>query len=474
MNLKQVYIKNFGCKVNLTDAHQLAAEFTAQGYPITTEPSQAGIIVLNSCSVTHKAEQDARYHLRKFHKLNPEALKVITGCYAQIDSHSLAQLPEVHYVIPNQDKSQLVRFIHTKVRRNETLNPSIAQPSSKTIPGTQLIKHNRQSHFKSALNNFGSPSSRQTRAFIKIQDGCNDFCSYCQIPLARGQSQSVPPHKVLKQIHTLAAADFKEIVITGIHLGEWGEDLPGSPKFTDLLSQIFRMAGGTFRLRLSSLEPSEFKPELAELLHTHKTRMCAHFHFPLQSGSARILQLMRRRYTPEQYLLATHRARKALGADAHISADVMVGFPGETHEDFQQTVDLIKQARLSSIHVFPYSKRPNTSALRLPDHLSHDTIQTRARTLRQLNNQLIQAYTAKFINTQLEILWESTYDHQGRIVGKSSEYLKVCAAPTTVTPGTMTLSTAMGLTDIRTLYTKHHLLLQPNSASPSHEPTKPL
>lgn len=456
MDQKQVYLKNFGCKVNLADTQHLAYEFEDSGYQLTGEPAEAHVIVMNSCSVTHKAEQDARYHLRKYHRLNPAALKVITGCYAQIDSYRLAGLPEVDYVIANQNKSQLVEFIQTWTSQPPAARTSNTPAERKIIPGSTLVRNNRQAHFKSSLNYFGQQTSTQTRAFLKIQDGCNDFCSYCQIPRARGQSLSTPAEAILEQIKMLIAAGTKELVLTGIHLGEWGKDLPGSGSFTELLTQILNLTKPWFRLRLSSLEPSECTPQLAEVLHHHHRRLCAHLHLPLQSGSARILKLMRRRYSPDEYLRSVSLARQALGPKVHLSADVMVGFPGETEEDFQQTIDLIRSADLASLHVFPYSKRPNTSALKLPDHVPPNVIQARARTLRELSDHRLEAFIHPFINTKLQVLWEAKYDRYGRILGKSSEYLKVCAAPESVTPGSITQSTAIGRVGAHTLFTKDH------------------
>lgn len=452
MNPKRVYIKNLGCKVNLTDAHRLAYEFQNLGYQVVDAEADPDVVVINSCSVTQKAEQDARYFARRFRRSYPGALIVVTGCYAQIDSHELAQMDEVSYVVPNEQKGRLAAFVHAKVSA-----PQLASTSeSKIISGSRLVRQNRGGHFKSSLAYFGRQVSSQTRAFLKIQDGCNDFCSYCQIPYARGQSKSVEERKILHEIQRLAKADIKEIVLTGIHLGEWGEDLPGSPTITDLLQQIFEITPNHFRLRLSSLEPSEFQLPLADLLAKHKERVCRHFHFPLQSGSDRILKLMRRRYSSQEYLATTQRAREALGDDIHISADVMVGFPGETEEDFKATMDLMKACRLSSWHIFPYSKRPNTQALRLSGHVPSQIIRQRSQILRKLSSACEQEYARQFVGTSLEVLWESSRDASGRLMGKSSEYLRVCAPPESASPGTITRSLVAGFAGMGVLYAQQH------------------
>lgn len=459
MDQKQVYIKNFGCKVNLADAHRLAYEFEGLGYQLAQSPSDAHVMILNSCSVTQRAEKDARYFLRKFHRQNPTALKVVTGCYAQINSYDLANLKEVDYVVSNQDKPKLAQFIDSQYKSpSDSAGTETKHPSSKVMTGSELIPAEKWQHFKSSAHHFGPQSSTKTRAFIKIQDGCNDFCSYCQIPFARGASRSVPRDQILDQIGQLRDSQTKEVVITGIHLGEWGKDLPGSYGFVDLLKQIIEISKGSCRIRLSSLEPSEFKEPLAEFIRSHKTHFCAHMHFPLQSGSQRILKLMRRRYTPEQYQNTVELAREALGEHMHISADVMVGFPSETQEDFQQTLDLIDHAQLNSLHVFSYSKRTHTTAAKMSDHLPPEIIKQRSQVLRTLSDQQLCAYTRQFLGSSLQVLWESQYDRSGRILGKSSEYLKVCAPAHEVKPNTITISKAAGLVGSHLLYACKHSL----------------
>ncbi|MCY4380985.1 MAG: tRNA (N(6)-L-threonylcarbamoyladenosine(37)-C(2))-methylthiotransferase MtaB, partial [Proteobacteria bacterium] len=420
MQQKQFYIKHFGCKVNLSDSHSLAHELTALGYGSADSPDQADVIILNTCSVTHQAEKDARYILRKFHRLNPKAVKLVTGCYGQTDSLSLAEMVEVDYVIPNEYKHKIASFIHSL--GDDQKKPT--KIADKRLPDTSFVRGGRLGHFKSSLAYFGHQVSSQTRAFLKIQDGCNDFCTYCQIPYARGASRSVAAQDILHEIDCLKDKGVREIVLTGIHLGEWGKDLEGQPSFVGLLEKILLKAPGCFRVRLSSLEPSEFSQPLADLLSSYSDYVCHHLHFPLQSGSDHILKLMGRRYNKEEYFETVSRARSALGPKAHLSCDVMVGFPGETEQNFHDTIDFLRVTGLVSWHVFSYSPRPNTAAARFSGHLSRTVIQSRSKILRNLSAHRLQEFSSKFFGQSLQILWEGKRDKWGRILGKSSEYLR--------------------------------------------------
>ena len=422
---KKVFIKNLGCKVNLADGHGLAYEFKTQGYELTQNPKEAHITVLNTCSVTQNAEKEARYLLRKYSNENPaDSLRVVTGCYAQIHSGGLLEMPEVSYVVPNESKGELVSLVHR-------ITKDFHAPTTTKFPHHLTpVKDNKQGHFKSATAFFAPHFSEKSRAFLKIQDGCNDFCTYCQIPFARGASRSVPPHKIIQEVERLLRQNISEIILTGIHIGEWGRDLPQTPTIVSLLESISKRLTDHLpaRLRLSSLEPSEFRPPLARWIKAQQNLICRHLHFPMQSGSARILKLMGRKYTAEQYRHTLEKAREAFQPySAHLSADVMVGFPGETDDDFKQTVDLIEACRLTSLHVFPYSARPRTRALRLPDHLPPEIIRDRSKILRQLSERHLQDFYRSSIGQEAEVLWENKYDQEGRPLGKTSHYLTVCA-----------------------------------------------
>lgn len=435
---KKVFIKNLGCKVNLADGHGLAYEFQSMGYGITEDPRQAHITVLNTCSVTHKAEKEVRYLLRRYNAENPHGMRVVTGCYAQIDSHTLLQMPEVSYVIPNEVKGELVSLIHKSFHRK---HPADSPFQGKFPRHICSVQSNRQAQFKSATAFFAPHLSDRTRAFLKIQDGCNDFCAYCQIPYARGSSRSIPSGAVAGEVKRLLESGVAEIVLTGIHIGEWGKDLTTRPSIVSLLQIITPLlATHSARLRLSSLEPSEFRQPLAKWMTDHHQLICHHLHFPLQSGSQRILKRMGRRYTPQEYCDALQRARQAFAPSSpHLSADVMVGFPGESEKDFEATYDLIQTCQLNSLHVFPYSKRPHTRALKFDDHLPGHIIRQRSKVLRELSERRLQDFYRGSIGQICEVLWENKCDDQGRRLGKTSHYLTVCA-PQGYDPGAGSLS----------------------------------
>lgn len=428
---ESVYIKTLGCKVNTFDSQALANQLQSAGYAIVDNQNLADISIINSCSVTANAEKEARYLLRKYKRDNPNGKRIITGCYAQIDSASLAEMNEVDFVVPNEAKERLVDIFREE-RQRSTWDQN---PKSKLPSFVKAVKDNRQSHFKSSLTLFGKALSSQTRAFIKIQDGCNGFCSYCQIPYARGASRSVAPARVLEEIREVSKSGISEVVFTGIHIGDYGEDLKEQKvgeiaSFCELLDKILDEKLIP-RIRISSLEPAEFTEDLAALMEKHKDVFCDHFHFPLQSGSTSVLKRMNRKYSPQVYAASVERARRVF-KDPFIGADVIPGFPGETPEEFHETVEFIKKCELSQLHVFPYSKRPNTAAARMPSHIAPEIVKERASSLRQLSSQLTADYYKNQIGKSVSVVWESSKDEEGRPLGKSTNYLNA-ALPTSYT-----------------------------------------
>lgn len=432
-----VFIKTLGCKVNTYDSHALENQFKSCGYQVVDEASLAAVTVINTCSVTENAAKEARYYLRKFKKANPESLRVVTGCYAQIDSSSLAELDEVDFIVPNEAKELLVSLVDEGRKRPDRMKGL----STKIPDGLASVKDNRQSHFKSSLTLFDHATSEQTRAFIKIQDGCNGFCSYCQIPYARGASRSVDPELVLREVKRLVSEGTKEIVIAGIHIGDYGEDLSiySGSKSAPIISLLMRLTeiSGLQRIRISSLEPAEFTPELGQLMADFRTIFCDHFHFPLQSGSDRILKLMNRKYDTARYRDSIELARKNF-PNAYIGCDIIPGFPGETDSDFNDTLNFIESLNLTSLHVFPYSKRPNTAALRMPNHLPQAVIKERAKILRDWSHKSSKSFYSHYLGKTAEVLWENDLDKDGRRLGKTTNYLNIaCPLSVSVGPGTI-------------------------------------
>lgn len=421
--MASVYIKTLGCKVNTYDTHALENQFKAMGYQLADHPRDAAISILNTCSVTHNADKEARYFLRRFRRENPNSLIVATGCYAQTDSQQLLDMSEVDLVFPNEVKDQMVQQTHFAFLQKQQ-GISIVH---KLPPGVKAVKENKQGHFKTSLNMLHADSN-QTRAFLKIQDGCNGFCSYCLIPYARGASRSVAADQVKAEVRRLIDLGVKELVFTGIHIGDYGLDLEKerSATLVGLIRDLLEWPD-MVRIRISSLEPRELSEELLQVLSQRPELFCDHFHLPLQSGSDRILKLMRRTYTSQQYAEKLAMARDYF-PEAMFGADVIPGFPSETEEEFAGSLDFIQKVGLHYIHAFPYSKRPNTAAARMPGHLEAHVIKQRTDRLRQLSDELRVKFLTRFLGRTVEVLWEKRNDEQGRTIGYSSNYLEVCAA----------------------------------------------
>lgn len=441
----KVYIKTLGCKVNTYDSKALENQFIKKGYQVVKDPKLASLQVINSCSVTYSAERETRYILRRYKRQNPKSRRVVTGCYAQIDSENLMKLDEVDLVVPNEMKTSLVDIVAGK---------DWTALNQKFPDNLKPVRNNRQSHFKSTLTLFDRAFSDRTRAFLKIQDGCNGFCSYCQIPYARGTSVSVPKDLILEEVARLVSQGVPEVVITGIHVGDYGRDIyPKGSKdakyaFVEMLRSIFSIKG-LKRLRISSLEPSEVSDEMLKLLHDHKEIFCDHFHLPLQSGSDSVLRRMNRTYTSSEYIDNINAIRSYF-PDAHLSADVLVGFPAETQEDFKKTKLIIDQANLNSLHVFPYSSRPNTAAEKFADHVSSLEKKTRVRELLRISEERTKVFATKFLGNKVDVLWENHLDDQGRRKGKTKNYIEVVGSGENK-PATITSVRIKGFVDHKTL-----------------------
>ncbi|MDD9951614.1 MAG: tRNA (N(6)-L-threonylcarbamoyladenosine(37)-C(2))-methylthiotransferase MtaB [Zetaproteobacteria bacterium] len=437
-NTKKVFVKTLGCKVNTFDSQAIANQLHQAGYTLTESHLTADVHIINTCSVTATAEKEARYLLRRYRRENPAGLNVVTGCYAQIQSANLEKMREVDFVVPNEAKTLIEPLVKNVIHARETG----VELKQKLPEGLKAVADNRQGHFKVSHTLFDTPQVNRARAFLKIQDGCNGFCAYCQIPYARGASTSVAPEQALAEVKKIAAQT-AEIVLTGIHLGDYGEDLADKVNFASFVRRIFEETKLP-RLRISSLEPSEVSAELLEVLHEHADRFCDHFHLPLQSGCGETLKRMRRVYTTEEYANTLKRIRTFFPY-AQISADIIPGFPGESQEAHQRSVDFIKQQQIADLHVFPYSKRPNTAAVKMPEHLSPEIIRTRAAELRGLATELWSNYAQNFYSLELPVLWERS--HKGRWVGKTTNYLPVVAPEnrTDLATGQITLAKIIGL-----------------------------
>lgn len=387
MSSNTFHIANFGCRASQSEGAAIQDELIDAGAVASKSPYDSNVVVVNSCTVTEEADRDVRLTIRRVAARNPDARIIVTGCYAQRAPEELAALPHVQYVVGNSHKP-LVGRLALDILEN---NAGRAEIFCSDIFLEQDLKP--RSH---------SGSGGRTRAIVKVQDGCDANCSFCIIPTVRGRSRSMSAAVVLAEVRGLVERGYKEIILSGIHLGTYGRDLD---ERTSLLALIHRMLDelpALERLRLSSIEPLEVTPDIVALVAS-EPRLAHHFHVPLQSGSHRILRAMRRPYTPAYYrdLMETIRSKVE---DAAIGADVMVGFPGETDEEFSETYALIENSPLTYLHVFPFSSRPGTPAVDMPAHVPAHVAQFRAKALRDRIAKKNEVFRSNMIGRDLDVL----------------------------------------------------------------------
>ncbi len=403
---KKIFLTTLGCKVNQYETAALKTAFVARGCELVTKNERADIVVINTCAVTNKAGAQSRQAVRQAVRQNPEARIVITGCFVEVAGEQLAAIEELgdrqFAVVGNDQKENLV---------DDILEES--QPFPRFQFGTIMSADKVCSL---PVRQFGG----RTRAYLRVQDGCQSFCSYCIVPYTRGPSRSVPWELVQQQVATYVAEDYHEIVLTGIHLGYYGEDLAERCDITDLVARL-TAAFPAIRFRISSLEPLEITSRLLRLMRDRDNLM-PHLHVPLQSGDDEILALMERRYTTGQFAEIIARCHEMVPGIA-IGLDVMTGFPGETEQHFANIFSFLKELPFSYLHVFPYSKRPGTKAAQFAGHLPKTVKKERVVALRQLSDRKKAAFYKQHLNRVLPVLVESTRDDQGLLRGFSDNYV---------------------------------------------------
>jgi threonylcarbamoyladenosine tRNA methylthiotransferase MtaB len=392
MSQRLFLIKTFGCKVNQCESAFMIESLLSHGYRLAQPGEEAEVCIVHGCAVTSRASYESRQALYQFRKRYPNAVAyVFTGCAAHYEGLSLAEQHIVTHVLGNTEKLDIVKFLENSATPERPL-VAVSDPRNCAHGSMKPIGYTRM---------FGERS----RAFIKIQDGCDAFCSYCIVPYMRGGRRSLAPEVVAEQIRSMVMAGYNEVVLTGIHLGQWGQDLSPSQNILDLLRFLDEQEVKPPRLRLSSLEPTECSPELIDFLKD-KDWFCHHFHVPLQSGSSEILRLMSRHYDPKFYAEVVGLIRTVF-SDAAIGADVIVGFPGESKEMFEETYRLIEALPITYLHVFPYSPRKGTPAAELKGFVSGPEIRRRASILRNLGIEKKRAFMVSQIGRTLSVVLES-------------------------------------------------------------------
>jgi threonylcarbamoyladenosine tRNA methylthiotransferase MtaB len=398
--VKKVFVQSFGCRASQADGAAIEASLKARGYAAAHEPDSADLLVINTCTVTHGADVDAKRVIRGLHRDFPETDILVTGCLAQRAPGELTQIEGVRWVVGNSHKSHIA---------------DIVTNAAGDYHGRIWIGDIASQRAFDADPVLDAPEDR-TRPNLKIQDGCSNRCSFCIIPSVRGKSRSAPPDNVLRQVHDLAGK-YCEVVLSGINLGRWGRDLPERPRFVDLLRRILAETP-IDRLRISSVEPMDWSEELFRLM-ADQPRLARHVHIPLQSGSDTVLKRMYRKYRVRHYASRLEIARRLM-PDAAIGADVMTGFPGESEAEFSETVRFLEQQPFTYLHVFTYSERPGTEAANLKDEVPVPVRRERTRILRDISDRKSGAFAQQMIGRTLSAV---TLEHPGMAL--TGNFLKV-------------------------------------------------
>jgi threonylcarbamoyladenosine tRNA methylthiotransferase MtaB len=418
--MKHFSITTLGCKVNQCESDALSSLLASDGGLAQPDRTSADIIVINTCAVTGKAAMQSRQAIRQAVRNNPDAMIVVTGCYAQTAPDQIRRIKGVDLIVGHADKLRIAQFIRSR------------QPQSQS----PALRHRAMDH-AAAFDAMPSvaPENR-TRAFLKIQDGCNTFCTYCIVPYARGRSRSMPVIDVVNHIEKLSVDKFMEVVLTGIHLGVYGRDLRPPTTLAVLLKHISRTTNMP-RIRLSSIEPTEIDASVLELMADSQSHLCPHLHIPMQSGDNHILKRMGRPYTREYFSEVIQQAHRYL-PQAAIGVDVMVGFPGESDAAFHHSMELIRSLPVTYLHVFPFSPRKGTPAEGFPNRVPDPVIKTRGREMRRLGEEKKMAFLKYQVGRTLPVLIETACDGKtGYAKGLSANYIPVLVPDTQVTENSL-------------------------------------
>lgn len=402
--MPKFYICTFGCRCNQADSAAIRDSLCQKSLQETADRNDAELIVINTCTVTQRADQQARQTTRRLHRDNPSARIVVTGCYAERSAEKLAQIEGVSLVLGNADKEHLAEII-SEERKVRTLGKIIHSP---------LHVDRDYALFR------GPRAGGKTRPFLKIQDGCDARCSYCIVPSVRGPGRSARPEEVLAGIQSLVDMGFQEIVLTGVHLGAYGHRCEKRTTLLDLLRAAVKIPN-LGRLRLSGIEPMRFSRGIIRLA-TENSALAPHFHIPLQSGSDRVLRKMRRPCTAQRYRELLRYIHSVL-PDAGLGTDVLVGFPGESKSDFQATCDLIRELPLTYLHVFPFSAREGSDAYHMRDQVPSRVAHERARILRLMSREKNYAFRRRFLGQILSAVTLAKEEEMGTSVALTENYI---------------------------------------------------
>jgi threonylcarbamoyladenosine tRNA methylthiotransferase MtaB len=405
--MRTIALHTLGCKLNYAETSTIGRAFTQAGFAVVEGHAPADVVLLNTCSVTERADRECRQVVRRALRTSPEAYVIVTGCYAQLQPESIAAIDGVDLVVGTRDKFNVLSLAGDFRKRD--------------LPQVYVSCIDEAEEFEAA---YAADADGRTRAFLKVQDGCDYTCAFCTIPRARGESRSVPVGAIVRQAETIANQGFKEIVLSGVNVGDYGRKI--GTTLVELLRSLDAV-DGVERYRISSIEPNLLTPEVVEFVLS-SPKFCDHFHIPLQSGSDTVLRSMRRRYDTGHYRRLVERIR-ALAPEAGIGADVITGFPGETEALFEETYAFLSDLPVSYLHVFTYSERPDTAALALGGAVEPKHRFARNERLRMLGLKKRHAFQARFIGRDMRVLVEHPAG-EGLMSGLTTNYLRVkLAAP---------------------------------------------
>ena len=418
---RRVYLGFTGCRLNEAEIERLGRQFAARGDVITREAAEADLVVINTCAVTKEATRKSRRLIRQAARANPDARIIATGCYAELSPEQVAALPGVARVIGNRQKDDLVALTSEGERPDYEREPLAREPLP---PGTL----------------------GRTRAFVKVQDGCDNRCTFCVTTIARGTGRSRPPEEIVTEVGLLAGAGYREVVLTGVHLGSYGHDLGERRGLAGLVRALLERTPIP-RIRLSSLEPWDLDPGFFDLWSD--SRLCPHLHLPLQSGCDATLRRMARRTTQASFAALVEEARARI-PDLALTTDIIVGFPGESDEEFEESIRFVERMGFARLHVFPYSPRPGTAAARMPDQVREAVKKERRARMLDLSARLWEAFQARHIGRTYEVLWESARGATPEGIvwsGLTGNYLRVLTVTQEMLGNTITPARLIGFAE---------------------------
>lgn len=400
---QKVKFQTLGCRLNQYETQAIREQFLNAGYCETENDHETDLLVLNTCTVTHESDKESRYLIRRFHRENPNAKIVVTGCYVEKNESEIKSLPGVTLTVLNRQKFQLLNLFESCTSLSF---PPIELPSKRTYTPLTI-----------------SEFEGKTRAFIKVQDGCNHACSFCKVVLVRGLARSREMTDVVEEAKRLSDQGFKEIVLTGIQLGSYGYDLSKRQMLCDVMERLTSI-DGLERIRLSSIEPTDVTPELIDMM-ADNDKICSHLHIPLQSGDDQVLVRMNRRYRRD-FFRDLIQSLQSQVSDFILTTDVMIGFPDESREQFENTVEVLSETRPYKLHIFPYSPRAGTRAANFPGLINPVEMNRRRDILLSLEDELRTRIQERYVGRKVNVLTELGKCEHGWVNGRTSNYLRVC------------------------------------------------